>query len=162
MTKKRILIFAPELETQRGIEDRILENLSNLFERYGEEITIQKFASIGESLDKGARIGVGGEILVIFDKYLQIRDKRRNYLLSPPSKEEKIYLDSLEMVVTVSQNICSQEGIPYITYEGEIQRGKEGRFKRKLKEIEPNVFLKLTQNSGKNHLFFDELTPNGS
>jgi len=143
MTKKRILIFAPESETQRGIESRILENLNKIFEIYGERITIKKFTSIGQSLDKGERIGLGGEILVVFDSYLQIRDKRRNYLLSPPSKDEKVYLDSLKAMITMSKDICNQEGIPYITYEGEIQRGKEDRFRRKLKEIEPNVLEKL-------------------
>ncbi len=153
MDRKRIVIFAPETKDQEGIGVRVLENLSEVLSMYPGEINVQKFSSIGQSLEKGDRIGSGNEILVVFDRYLQLRDKRRYDPFNPSSPAERLYNRSLEAEVIILQNICNQEGIPYITYEGEIERGKEGRFRDKLDVVKPEVLARLMNGDSSSDFF---------
>ena len=66
---KRVLIFAPYVEYQRKIEFVVEDYFKKNFHEI-DEINIQKFSSIGDSINRGNKIGLGGEVLVIFDRKL--------------------------------------------------------------------------------------------
>jgi hypothetical protein len=143
MHKKRIIIFSPETKDQEGIAVRVTDNLKEILRMYPGKVEVKKFSSIGESLKSENRIGSGGEILVVFDKYVQMTGRHRDIFFNGASKVERLYVSSLKAEVTISKHICEEEGIPYIEYEGEIERGREGTFRAKIKSVESEVLARL-------------------
>lgn len=143
MAKKRIIIFAPEVKEQEKIGARILENLGDIIRRYSDGVAVKKFSNIGESFDKREEIGIGGEILVVFDRRVLSFYHRRNILQYPLTKGEKLRLDCLKATLKSSQNLCDERKIPYIIYEGEIEKGEEIIFRKKIDDAKPNVLNKL-------------------
>ncbi|RLG15023.1 hypothetical protein DRN69_03615 [Candidatus Pacearchaeota archaeon] len=137
---KRILIFSPYRADQEGLEYIILDYFRKKFKRV-KDIEIQKFSDIGDSIKSENKIGLGGEIFVVFDRKISPEDKRKK-----PSEwtcNERIYFDSLKTLFELSKKICEKEEIPYIIYEGEIEKKEEGEIIRKLKRIEEKVSYRL-------------------
>jgi hypothetical protein len=145
-SRKRLIIFSPELHTQEWIRSRVLDNLQDIFKVYPGEIQVQEFYSIGESIDKGSKIGRGDELFVVFDNYLLPRDKRRNYFFNPMTSNEHLQFRALRALEDITKKICDEDlgRVPYITYNGEMQKpGGEMNFRKKLQNIKPNILKKL-------------------
>jgi len=137
---KRVLIFSPYLRYQEGIEFAVTnyfkENLNGI---YG--IDIQKFSAIGDSINRGNKIGIGGEVLVVFDRKLCSKDKR----VKPFewTKKERIYFEGLRIMLEMSKEICDKEKIPNLMYEGEIERGKKDLLIIKLNKVKKGIENRL-------------------
>jgi len=139
---KRVLIFSPYRRYQDGIEcvvrDYFIENIKRIY-----EINIQKFSYIGESIDSGNRIGMGGEFLVIFDRKLCPREKRKK--LSEQTETERIYFDGLGVILEMSKKICDDGKIPYLMYEGEIEKGEKNLLIGKLNKVKRGIEVRLEE-----------------
>ncbi len=146
MANKRILIFSPELRDQQGIEDRVRDNCKDIFDAYYGEIVIQKFMNVNESINRGQKVGVGGEIFVVFDKYFELKERRMYRLAHSFYPEAWREFKQLRALVGITQQICEkEEHIPFVEYEGEMNLMKEGTFREKLQLIKPNILAKILE-----------------
>jgi hypothetical protein len=101
---KRVLIFSPNLDAQTELEKMVLKNFSPDFALYRNEVLIQKFEGIHQSYRYHAEIGLGGEVMVLFDTVL---------LESSPNMAER---KNLKTLLTAEKRNCEVKKIPYIDY----------------------------------------------
>jgi len=145
MANKRILIFSPELKDQTRIEVEIQNNLKDILDMYYGEIVIQKFRNASESLRRGLNVGIGGEIFAIFDRYLEISGKRIYNFTANYNRGEYKRQRGLFHVQEITKNICAENLIPFIEYEGEIGLGKVGSFRNKIQVIKPGILARILE-----------------
>lgn len=138
--RKRIIIFSPYLRDRDELEYVIIDYLKSRKSLSGnyKEIEMQKFSDIGESIKTGNKIGLDGEILVVFDRRLY--SKRES---AWAGKEERIRFKSLKILLELSKKVCDEEGIPYLMYEGEIEKEKKDILMKKLNGIDKLVLHRL-------------------
>lgn len=143
MIKKRIMIFSPEGETQKKIERTVLEALSKMLKMYPVEF--EGFAGIDESYNKNKQIGAGNEVFVVFDNYLEIKEKRK--LTHQMIPEEKLYAKCLRQGIIAAQNLCDDLSVPYVMYEGEVHTGQAIVFRERIQSLEGVILRKILETS---------------
>jgi hypothetical protein len=108
---KRVLIFSPNFNTQKELEKLVLKSFSPDFALYRNEVLIQKFENIHQSYTLKSQIGLGGEILALFDTVLLEN--------SPNGTERK----NLKALLTAEKRNCEDKKIPYLDcYKNQIWR----------------------------------------
>lgn len=141
---KRVLVFSRYREVQQGIEPIIRNYFMENFKRIYENIEIQKFFDIGESVDLGKKVGVvGGELLVVFDRKLTPEDDRKLPLYW--TLKDRIRDGSLKALFEITKKICDDWKIPYLIYEGEIEKGEENLLIGKLNKINGGIEARLEE-----------------
>ena len=140
---KRILIFSPYKEDQEAIESFIIDYFNkNLHGISG--IDVQIFQSIGDSIDSGNKIGMGGEVLVIFGSNLYPESEYMN-LDKPRTIDKNMYGKFLEATFKSSRNLCIEKEIPYIMYEREIEQGQVNSLISKLNKENKGIENRLNE-----------------
>ncbi len=155
----RVMIFSPYLKprTWQEMGYIILDYLKKNFKEYSKElkeVEIQKFSSTVEPVRvKANKIGAGREIFIIFDQRLKRENpstiwtpKQRTYNLSTHEQEFRIKLKNESFDMT--QKLCNEQGIPYIIYKGEIEKGERDILIRNLNGIEKLVLYRLEKLRG--------------
>ncbi len=118
---KRIVIISPYPSTQENLENLSRKYFGQDFKLFNRDVRYHKFGSIGESYTNHSQIGLGGEILVVYDKSLLPPENHR-----PDSKiREYDLLKHLTALITESKRLCDSKGIPYFDYKGQIERKEE-------------------------------------
>ncbi len=140
--EKRILIFSPYWQYQDGIEAEVRNYFAENVKR-SDKIDIQKFSYIGNSIDSGDKIGIGGEVLVIFDRKLCPKEKRIK--LFEQTKTERIYFSSLRIILEMSKGICDENKIPYMMYEGEIEKREKNLLIGKFNKVKRGIEARLEE-----------------
>ena len=146
MSKKRVVIFSPEGETQQKIAEEVIVAIGDMLKKYSVDWgASNSFTDLADANYKKKKLSDGTEVLVIFDKYLEIRDKRRPiYAMTSP---QRIYARALKQVIVASQHLCDEKGIPYITYNGEMHTGHAIIFREKIKSLEERILRKILEDS---------------
>lgn len=101
---KRVLLFSPNPNTREELENLVMKYFSVDFRLFHNEVIMQKFESIHESYRHNAQIGIGGEILVVFDSVP---------LETHVSRVEK---ENLKVLLKAEKRLCDDKKIPYIDY----------------------------------------------
>ncbi len=137
------MIFSPESKDLDGIaltiDDYVRMNLKKDL-----PIEIQKFSTINEpsikedSIGRAYSIGLGGEILVVFDRRICSGNSRNHSLRAGYEKQ-----DFSQLALEMSKNECEKQEIPYIEYEGEIAKRAEDIFIAKIKGVEDKIKRRL-------------------
>ena len=94
---KRVIVISPNISTQDELGRTASRHFRKDFSLFPGEVAIQKFYSVGESYDRRAEIGRGGEVIVFYDS----RNANSGFL--------KVLTNA------VSSN-CDKIGIPYIEF----------------------------------------------
>ena len=146
MSKKRVVIFSPEGETQQKIAEEVIVAIGDMLKKYSVDCGANNsFTDLADADYKKKKISDGTEVLVIFDKYLEIRNKRKPfYAMTPP---QRIYARVLKEVVIASQHLCDEKGIPYLMYNGEIHTGQAIIFRKKIQSLEGRILRKILEDS---------------
>jgi len=136
------MIFSPEQRDLEEIALTIEDYVRKSFKEY-LPIEIQKFSTINEpstkdSTGKTYSIGIGGEILIVFDRRICSGSSRNLNLRYGHEKQDFIQL-SLKM----SKEYCDKREIPYLEYEGEIAKRAEDIFIAKIKGVEDKIKARL-------------------
>jgi hypothetical protein len=101
---KRVLIFSPNLGIQNELGNLVLQYFSSDFRLFHPEVQIQKFRDIHESYNLKSQIGLGGEVLVIFD------------IVSLESHVLKKERENLRVLLKAEKRCCEDKKIPYLDY----------------------------------------------
>lgn len=131
------MIFSPE---QRDLEEIALtleDYVRRNFKTY-PPIEIQKFSTITEPSIGGYSIGIGGEILVVFDRRICSGNSRNPSLRAGYEKQ-----DFIQLSLRMSKDECEKQKIPWIEYEGEITKRIEDIFIAKIKGVEDKIKVRL-------------------
>ncbi len=146
MGKKRVVIFSPEGETQQMIAEEVLVVMGDMLKKYSVDCGANNsFTGLADAEDKKKKISDGREVLVIFDEYLEIREKRKpSYAMTLP---QGIYARALKQGIIAAQNLCKKRNIPYIMYNGEMHTGQAVIFRRKVKSLEERILRKILEDS---------------
>jgi len=135
------MIFSPYIKDQNGIEEVLRDYLQENLRRYYKGIEIQRFSDIKDSINSESKIGMGGEVLVIFDRKLsQIRKKPSEWTMN-----ERIYYRGLKQLFELSTKICDEREIPYFKYEGEMEKDSVIELREKIAEMKERILQKLNQ-----------------
>jgi hypothetical protein len=136
---KRILIFSPSLAIQENLETLTRKYFGQDFRLFDKDVQYYKFGSIEESHKNKSQVGLGGEILVIYDQYLLPTTRR---ILEASIKETK-YHEWLKTLLEETKKLCRDKEIPYLDYEGEIEKKEERVFIAKLNILRKQIYSRL-------------------
>jgi hypothetical protein len=137
---KRTMIFSPILKDQEEIGMTLEDYFNHNFKGH-LPIDIQKFATLHEPTMKGYSLGNGGEILIVFDRRLCPRE---GSYIEHQGRRNEINLEELAIKdLRMQKGYCYQQGIPFLTYEGEIERRVEREFIAKLDKVKEGISKRL-------------------
>ncbi|MAG50732.1 hypothetical protein CL621_03805 [archaeon] len=129
---KRTIIYSRDKRIQDKLGEMVEDYFVDDFADISYNMEIQKFSDISESVKEHCEIGLGGEILIIFDKNP-----------APSYGRDKIFSDILKSQYEMTQNLCTHSNIPFLIYEGEIENGKGYGLKTKLDRLKPDIEVRI-------------------
>jgi hypothetical protein len=136
---KRIVIISPYPATQENLENLSRKYFGQDFKLFNRDVRYHKFGSIGESYTSRSQIGLGGEILVIYDQSLLPPEKHH----SDSRIREYDLLKHLTALITESKRLCDSKGIPYFDYTGQIERKEERILIIELDKLRKQIYSRL-------------------
>jgi hypothetical protein len=130
------MIFSPDT---RDLEDVAL-TIDYYFKKKLKrgEIEIQTFSALNEPSNMGCSLGIGGEVLVVFDRRICPKEERRIELKAGYEREALV-----QLALKMSQEYCDKAGVPYIQYVGEMRNGAEEMFIAKVDGVKDKIQLRL-------------------
>jgi hypothetical protein len=136
---KRIVIFSPYPTTQENLETFSRKYFGQDFKLFNKDVRYHKFGSIGDSYKEKSQVGLGGEILVVYDQSLLPPEKHH-----PDSKmREYDLLKHLTALISESKRLCDSKGIPYLDYKGQIEKKEEGILTIEFNRLKVRIYSRL-------------------
>ena len=141
----RIVIVSPEPQVHRSTLEYDLTSYFKKELKVKEDIAVQKFWSIDNM--KAHSIGSGGEALVVFDKRLLRLGGKPAYRGRAPLSSEEVRHVLAEEAYKMTLTVCDEKEIPYILYEGEVERGLLDGLTNKLSLVKDRILYRIASST---------------